>query len=586
MEPASPPASIGNNGSKGHGADWEKTMTDQHDNKHVSILAVELAEKKIDRREFVRFATLLGLSAPIAYAMAGKITGEPFALPARADSLPRGGVIRIGNRIKDIKNPHTYSWGGYDSNMSRQVVEYLTFTDDKGVTKPYLFESWTVSPDLKTWTFKVRKGVKWSNGQDLVSDHIIWNLKRVLDDDVGSSMPGLMKGYMLKEADLGKKDDKGNPKKSNVLWDANAIERVDDFTVRLNCQVPQVAVPEHLFHYPMAILHPDDKGVFGVGSIGTGAFTLTEFELGKRAAFKRRAGYWGGDAALDGIEMTDVGDDATAAIAALASKQLHGLVFADNGQYQALSAMPHLQLYSVPTAETQVMRMRVTERPFDDARVRQAMRLAIDPEVILKVALLGLGKQGEHHHVSVAHPEYASLPLRSRDVAAAKKLLADAGHKDGIEVELHVPTDIPWGQVQAETAVEQWKEAGITVNIKLMPGATYWDVWTKVPFGSTIWYHRPLGIMALGLAYRTGVAWNETAYSNKDFDELLTKAEGVYEVDQRREIMAKLEKIMQDDGPLVQPIFRDTFTFMDKKVKGFSMHPTNYFFGWQVGLES
>jgi peptide/nickel transport system substrate-binding protein len=561
-------------------------MSDRRENPHVKILASELAEKKIDRREFVRFATLLGLAAPAAYALAGKITGEPFAPAARAQGLPKGGIFRLGNRIKDIKNPHTYSWGGYDSNMSRQVVEYLTFTDEKGVTRPYLFESWEVTPDLKTWTFKVRKGVKWSNGDTFTADHVIWNLKQVLDEEVGSSVLGLMAGYMLKEVDLGKKDEKGQPKKSQVLWDANAIEKVDDFTVRFNCRVPQVAVPEHLFHYPLAILHPDDKGVFGPGAKGTGAFELVDFQIGQKATFKRRPGYWGGDAALDGIEMTDVGDDPSAAIAALASKQIHGLVFADPVQYEALSAMPHLAFYSVATAETQVMRMKVTEKPFDDPRVRNAMRAAIDPDAIVQVALHGLGKAGEHHHASVANPEYAPLPKRPRDVALAKKLLADAGHPNGLDVELSVPTDLPWGQVQAETAVEQWKEAGIRVKINLMPGASYWDVWTKVPFGSTIWYHRPLAIMTYGLAYRTGAPWNESGYSNKEFDELLGKAEGVYEVDKRRELMAKMETIMQEDGPLVQPLFRDTFTFMDKQVKGFSMHPTNYFFGWKVGLEA
>ena len=129
-------------------------MTEE--NIHVRRLAEDLEARRISRREFVRFAALVGLTAPTAYAMAGKITGEPFAPSARADNtLPKGGTWRIGTRIKDIKNPHAYSWGGYDSNVSRQVVEYLTFTDADGVTKPYLAESWEVSPDLKTWTLRV-----------------------------------------------------------------------------------------------------------------------------------------------------------------------------------------------------------------------------------------------------------------------------------------------------------------------------------------------------------------------------------------------------------------------------------------------
>lgn len=547
---------------------------DIHDT-HIKALGRQLADGTMNRREFVRFATLLGMAAPAAYAAAG--LAAPTA--ARAQAMPKGGVLRIGTRVKEIKSPHTYSWGGYDSNISRQVLEYLTFTDDKGVTGPGLFEKWSVSPDLKTWTFNVRKGVKWHNGQDFTADHVIWNLRRVLDPEVGSSMIGLMKGYMLDDTTV-------NGKASTKIWDANAIEKVDDHTVRINCKLPQVAVPEHFFHYPMAIMHPDSKGVFQVGSVGTGPFTLTEFDLGKKAVLKAQKGYWGGDAFIDTMEQIDIGDDASAAIAALASKQLHGLVFADPGQYDALKALPHLAFYDVPTAETGVIRMRCDVKPFDNPKVRKAMRLAIDNDVVLKVALRGLGVTGDHHHCSPAHPDYAAIPPMKRDVAGAKKLLAEAGYPNGVSAEIIVPNDHAWFQSQAEACIEMWKEAGINVKLSPMPGAAYWDVWTKVPMGTTIWYHRPLSIMCLGLAYRTGVPWNESGYSNKEFDEILTQAEGTLDLAKRKELVAKLEKIMQEDGPLVQPVFRSTFTFMDKRVKGFSMHPTNYMFGWKMAVEA
>jgi peptide/nickel transport system substrate-binding protein len=546
---------------------------------HIKTLADQLEAKTISRRDFVRYAALVGMAAPAAYAMAGKITGEPFAPSARADeALPKGGTWRIGTRIKDIKSPHTYSWGGYDSNVSRQVVEYLTFTDYDNVTKPYLAESWEASPDLKTWTFKIRKGVKWTKGDELTVDHVIWNLKHALDPAVGSSMIGLVKAYLLNE--------KTGPdgKATTELWSPNAIEKVDDYTLRLNCKVPQVAVPEHFFHYPMAILHPDDKGVFGVGAQGTGPFELTEYELGKRAVLKRRTGYWGGDAAIDGMEQIDVGDDASAPIAALASKQLDGLAIAYPSQFDALKAMPHLQYHEVKTAETGVIRMRPASEPFGDARVRKAMRLAIDRDAVLQVALRGLGTLGEHTHSSPVLPDYGPITAQKRDVEGAKKLLADAGHPNGIETELVVPNDIDWFQPMAEACQQMWAEAGIKVNLKPIPGASYWDIWTKVPFSITIWYHRPLATMLLGLAYRTGVPWNESGWSNKDFDDILTQAEGTLDLAKRKELVSKLEAIMVEEGPLVQPVFRNVFTFQDKRVKGYHAHPSNYFFGWKVGL--
>jgi peptide/nickel transport system substrate-binding protein len=92
--------------------------------------------------------------------------------------------------------------------------------------------------------------------------------------------------------------------------------------------------------------------------------------------------------------------------------------------------------------------------------------------------------------------------------------------------------------------------------------------------------------MTLGLAYRTGVPWNESNYSNAEFDKLLSESEGILDVDKRRTVVAKLEAILQDDGPIVQPVWRSLFTFMDKRVKGFRMHPTGYIFGNEIGIEA
>src|SRR5205814_2055832 len=253
------------------------------------------------------------------------------------------------------------------------------------------------------------------------------------------------------------KDDKGNPKKSTRLWDANAIQKVDAFTVRLNGKTAQLAIPEQLFHYPMLIQDPAENGEFKVGSNGTGAFTLVESEVGRRQVLKARKDYWGGGPYLD---------------------------------------------------ESQV---------------------------------------GEHHHVSPVHPEYAKLVPFQRDVAKAKRLLAEAGYPNGIDTEIICRPQPGWELLAVQAMVEQWKDAGIRVKINVMPSTQYWEVWTKVPFGFTTWAHRPLGVMSLALAYRSGVPWNESKYSNPEFDRLLSLAEGTIDVAARREVMAQLEKILQDD---------------------------------------
>lgn len=557
-------------------------MRDDQEHVHVPALKRQLVERQIDRREFLRYATLLGMSAPAAYAFVANVTGERLVPPAEAQGLPRGGTLRLGMRCQDLKSPHTYSWVE-SSNSARQTLDYLTVTGVDNVTRPGLVEKWEATADLKTWTLRLRRNVKWHNGRVFTADDVVWNLKRVLDPKTGSSVLGLMKGFILEDYETGEKDDKGNPKKSSRLWDAQAIQKVDDFTVRLTGKTAQVGVPEHLFHYPLLILDPAENGEFKVGSNGTGAFQLVENEVGRKQVFKARRNYWGGGPYLDTLEFIDLGDDPAAAVSALGGKQVDGLYLADIVQLEALQKLPHVQLYQTTTAYTATARMQPV-KPFDDKRVRQALRYAIDANTILQLAHRGLGSAGEHHHVSPVHPEYAKLPPFQRDVARAKKLLADAGYPNGIDVELACRPQPAWELLAVQAMVEQWKEAGIRVKINVMPSTQYWEVWTKVPFGFTTWAHRPLGVMSLGLAYRSGVPWNESKYSNKDFDSLLSQAEGTLDVNQRRELMAKLEAILQDDGPIVQPVWRALFTFHDKRVQGFRMHPTGYLFGHQLAI--
>jgi len=550
---------------------------------YLPKLAQQFKDGKVSRREFLRTSTLLGLSSAVAYS----IVGLPETGSVTKSAGAAGGTVRLSLRVQPIASPHTYSWI-QDSMMSRNVIEYLTLTGNDNITRPWLAEKWDASDDLKTWTFHLRQDVKWSNGEPFTADHVIWNIKHVLDPATGSSVLGLMQGYMLNEVDTGKKDDKGNPIMTTELWEANAIEKVDDHTVRLNAKAAQLAVPEHFFHYPFPMMHPSSNGDFpGVGSLGTGWAEIVEYELGKKCVVKKRPGYWHGDGALDSVEFIDHGDDPAAALGAVASKQADGIWEVDTSQLAALQKLDNIQLYQSATAQTGVARMQPIHDQFKDARVRKAMRLAIDPEKVLQVAYGGNGLPAEHHHVAPVHPEYAKLPFMKQDIEAAKKLLAEAGMPDGFETEINCIKDPDWESKAVTVMAGMWKQIGVNVKVNVLPAAQYWEIWNANtnPFAFTSWTHRPLGVMVLGLAYRTGVPWNESFWSNAKFDELLTKAEGILDVDKRREVIKDIEVLMQEEGPIVQPLWRSVFMAMDKKVKGFAGHPTSYIFPWQWSLE-
>jgi hypothetical protein len=168
---------------------------------------------RMDRREFIRVAALLGTSAATAYAIAGldNPTYADAALPfAKEDSKAKqGGILKLAMQVQKLDDPATFSWVQM-SNQSRHTLEYLAMTGPDNITRPMLAESWTASPDLKTWTFNLRKGVLWHTGEELTADHVAWNIQRWLDPKTASSNVGLSVFSAMVE-ETAEKDAKGNP---------------------------------------------------------------------------------------------------------------------------------------------------------------------------------------------------------------------------------------------------------------------------------------------------------------------------------------------------------------------------------------
>ena len=554
----------------------------QNDHPYLGVLRDQLERKRISRREFLKTATLLGTSAASAYAMVG-LGVLPGHGPAHAQAR-RSGTLRLAMRLNDISNPHTYS--ANQTFFVRQTLEHLTITGADNITRPLLLERWEASPDLKTWTLHIRRNAKWQSGRPFVADDVIWNLKRALDPKTGSATVSVMSSYMLQRFETGEKDDKGQPKFSQRLWDANAIEKVDDHTVRLNAKAPNLFVPDHLFHHQLFMMAPEDEGVFKVGSNATGPFRIESFDQGRRCVMKARADYWGGAARIDILDLIDLGDNASAALAALAADQIDGVPSLDITSLGAAKALANVNVYEAKTANTGAVRVRVDQKPFDDPRVRKALRLSANCQEVLDLALDGLGTVGEHHMVARIHPDYAAVPPAQENVEEAKRLLAEAGYPRGIDSEIYLKSAPAWESQVVQSLVQQWQRAGIRVKINQVPSTRYWEIWKQVPMGFTDWIHRPHGIMLLGLCFRSGGAWNKSGYANPEYDKLLDEAESKLDLDERRKVMAKLQRTLLEDGPIVQPVFRSVFAAYNKRVKDFRMHPTNYNYYKDVEIAS
>lgn len=536
----------------------------------------KLEQGRITRREFVRISTLLGMSAGVAtFAAACGAGGTATEAPAEeapAEEAPaeevaatgpqRGGTLTKSMQLQLLDHPARLSWVE-GANIVRQINEYLTETGPDNITRPYLLDRWEASEDVLTWDLFLKEGITFNNGQELTADDVMFTFGEWLNPDVGSSMLGLM----------------------SYLSGMQDVEKVDDYHVRLHLQTANIGVPENLFHYPAVILPRDFEGDIIRQPVGTGAFTLEEYAEGERAVFKRREDYWrnGQDGQplpyLD--EVIYVSTDKDAGVAALQSGQVDSLYNPRPSDFQALKDNPDLVVRPVSTAQALILRMRVDLEPWDDNRVRTALKMAQDREKILQLSFFGEGDLSIDAHVAPAHPEYCEKDIPPYDPEGARALMEEYAAEKGIDLPLQVSLATKNDQAEPEIA-QALKElalpAGFDITLDITEPSGYWDRWTEVDLGITSWTHRPLGIMVLPLAYIEEAigAWNETRWTDPEFEELLREAEATLDVEARRSIMCQIEDIMQERGPIGNSYWKNVWNITHKRFENIVAHPTDY----------
>ncbi len=445
-------------------------------------------------------------------------------------------------------------------------------TGPDNITRPLLLDHWEANDDVTEWDLFLRDDVTFNNGDQFTADDVLFTFSEWLNPDVGSSMLGLL----------------------TYLESADSVEKIDDYHVKLHLSYGDIAVPEHLFHYPAVVLHRDFEGDIIQQPIGTGAWLLEEYAEGERAVLRARDDYYlmGEDGQplpyLD--ELIYVSTDKDAGVAALQSGQVDHLYDPRPTDYLALKDNPDLTVRPVSTSQALVGRMRVDLEPWDDVRVRNAMKMCQDREQILQLAYYGQGDLSLDAHVAPAHPAYCEKPIPEYDPEGARALLEEYAEEKGISLPLQVTLATKNDQAEPEIAQalkEQAAAGGFDITLDITDPSGYWDRWTEVDLGITSWTHRALATMVLPLAYTAEAIgnWNETRWTDTEFEEILREAQGTLDVEARRELMCQIEDIMQERGPIFNSFWKSVWNITNSKFKGVKAHPTAYHLMNEVWLD-
>ncbi len=520
----------------------------------AEMYAEEYKAGKLSRREFLVRSTALGVTAAAAYSMIGL---SPAQAGGHRATPPMGGSLRIQQEVRALKDPRTYDWSQM-ANVRRGFLEYLIEYNVDGSFSGVLLESWEANEDASTYTLRLRPGITWNNGDAFTAEDVAANFVGWCDTTVeGNSMATRMGA--LVDADTGQAREGG-------------VVVVDDLTVQINYPSSDITLVPGIADYPSAIQHRDMIGTNPLDhGIGTGAYRITDYEVGVQARLEKNPDhtYWR-DTYLDEVIFIDLGQDPAAWFAGAEADEFD-MTYETVGEFVDLFAAVGWVQSEVVTANTVVIRPNQNNAPYDDVRVRRAIALAVDPQVCVDLGINGQGTTAENHHVCPLHPEYAELPAPTVDKDAAYALLEEAGQTDHVFEISSIDDDYRRNTTDAVAA--QLRDAGFNVERVVIPGSTFWNDWTTYPFSSTNWNHRELGVQILNLAYRSGVPWNESGFANAEFDTLLDQANGIQDADARREVMAQLQQIMQDEGVTLQPYWRSLFRHYKDSVINADMHP-------------
>jgi peptide/nickel transport system substrate-binding protein len=528
----------------------------------------EFAAGRLSRRDFIRRGTVVGISVPLlgsilAACGSSGTSSSPSGGSTAAAGAP-GAVIKAGIVTPTgAINPVTVAdQGGLD--MLGQTGEYLCLSTQTLTLKPVLATSWTPNSKADVWTFKIRPGVKFHNGQALTADDVVYTYQ-LHTNPKGEANALSAFGGVLAPA---------------------GVKKVDDLTVEFHLSAPNGNFPylTSSDNYNMIILPKGyNPAKWESTFIGTGPFKLGSYTPKSGATFTRNESYWG-KKALPSSTVFTFYDTQNPSILALTGGTIDVV-----GQFAVAGAQELLtgsyNIIKLKSSAHRQLSMRNDKAPFTDARVRQAIALTLDRPAIVKALFQGFADVGNDSPFAPVYPSTnTSVAQRTQDIAKAKSLLAAAGHGSGFSTQLVTENfvEIPqYAQIVAQSA----KEIGVTIGLKVETSTQYYG---KATFGNSDWLDATMSLVDYGhrgvpnvfltspletYNAKTGTGtWNAAHFANAQYDKLVAQYIAASDLGTQKTLAGQIETLLLAQTPIIFGYFYNYLTATTKGVTG--VYPT------------
>jgi peptide/nickel transport system substrate-binding protein len=447
------------------------------------------------------------------------------------------------------------------SRRAPMFYNQLVRFDDTMTPQPDLAESWEVSRDGTAWTFKLRQGVKFHDGQELTSADVKFTFDRLFDKSPGKS-------------------------------DFVAVDKVEPtgkYAVKFTTKEPFAGLLAALGGFWGFIISEagiKKHGDLNKAALGTGPFTLEDWKVEQQMTMKKHAAYFRkGQPYVDQLVLRVIPDEANI-VAALRTGQIHHAFIEDNKNYTLLEKEKSLTPYRSSRLGYDFLNINASRGPLKDTRVRQAISWAVDRSQVLRVAAAGFGRLTAPATAPMRQwqlPEEQWMRYYKPDLDKAKKLLADAGVGQGFTIKCSVIPTFPTMVAGAPVIAGQLKRIGITVEIENVEYAVWIKRWLAKDFDMTMnttpGYADPDTAFFRALHSTKGQNWN--SWSVPDLDRLLEEGRQTMDTRKRKEIYDRVQLMILENVPHLWLFSADHIDFTQTAVKGFRQHPTTMLYGFE-----